>query len=232
MTQIDMLFDRLDVWRHFPNYQLERRADIFFSLYLPEVLEAKLGFPILPDLVPEFPVRIGTIYPEIPIDKSYKIDYVALSADSQTAVLVELKTEMMSRRPEQDEYLLSAQMVGFSDLLDGLLNIFTATNAKRKYFYLLTQLESMGLLFIPNSVKEVMSRSSLYGLNAFAQDIKNTAKEKVTKILVVYVQPHGESSDIISFRDFAEVVRRHDDPVSERFALSLSAWEAIQAGDK
>lgn len=44
MKQIDTLFNRMDAWRHLPNYQLERRADLFFSLYLPEVLEAKLGF--------------------------------------------------------------------------------------------------------------------------------------------------------------------------------------------
>ena len=71
MKQIDTLFSRMDAWRHFPNYQLERRADIFFALYLPEVLEAKLRFAVGPELAPEFPVRIGTIYPNIPIDKSY-----------------------------------------------------------------------------------------------------------------------------------------------------------------
>ena len=32
MKQIDTLFDRMDAWRHFPNYQLERRADVFFAL--------------------------------------------------------------------------------------------------------------------------------------------------------------------------------------------------------
>jgi len=36
MKQIDTLFDRMDAWRHLPNYQLERRADIFFAMYLPE----------------------------------------------------------------------------------------------------------------------------------------------------------------------------------------------------
>ena len=81
MNQVITLFDRMDAWRHFPNYQLERRADIFFSLYLSEVLEAKLGLPIKAELTPEFPIRIGTIYPEIPIDKSYKIDYLALSGE-------------------------------------------------------------------------------------------------------------------------------------------------------
>ena len=79
MQQIDTIFDRMDAWRHLPNYQLERRADLFFSLYLPEVLESKLGYSVAEHIVPEFPVRIGTIYPDIPIDKSYKIDYVALS---------------------------------------------------------------------------------------------------------------------------------------------------------
>lgn len=42
MKQIDTLFDRMDAWRHFPNYQLERRADIFFALYLPEGLGARV----------------------------------------------------------------------------------------------------------------------------------------------------------------------------------------------
>ena len=54
MKQIDALFDRMDSWRHLPNYQLERRADLFFALYLSKALEAKLGFPIRPELVPEF----------------------------------------------------------------------------------------------------------------------------------------------------------------------------------
>ena len=80
MKQINTLFDRMDAWRHLPNYQLERRADLFFSLYLPEVLEAKLGFPVADQIVPEFPVRIGTIYPDIPIDKSYKIESRQISS--------------------------------------------------------------------------------------------------------------------------------------------------------
>jgi hypothetical protein len=52
MDPITDLFDRLDAWRHFPNYQLERRADIFFALYLPEVLESTLGIAITPRFRP------------------------------------------------------------------------------------------------------------------------------------------------------------------------------------
>ena len=55
MHAIDPVFDLLDRWRHLPAYQLERRADVYFALYLPEVLEAVTGTPIDPRLVPELP---------------------------------------------------------------------------------------------------------------------------------------------------------------------------------
>lgn len=98
MNYTNILFARMDTWRHLPSYQLERRADLFFSLYLKEALEARLGFAVAERMVPEFPVRIGAIYPHIPIDKSFKIDYVAVSSDGTSAILVELKTEGLSRR--------------------------------------------------------------------------------------------------------------------------------------
>lgn len=230
MKQIDMLFDRMDAWRHLPNYQLERRADLFFSLYLPEVLEAKLGFPVSDIIVPEFPVRIGTIYPDIPIDKSYKIDYVALSADADKAILVELKTEGMSRRDNQDKYLLASREIGFPALLGGVLDIFRATNSKRKYFSLLELLESMGLLRIPIDLKNIMLRPGLQGTTEASRAIEITSSAK--ECIIVYVQPNGNGDDIISFDDFRAVVQKHDDPVSQRFARSLSEWASIQAGNK
>lgn len=230
MQRIAPLFDRMDSWRHFPNYQLERRADIFFSLYLSEVLEAKLGFPVQSELAPEFPVRIGTIYPDIPIDKSYKIDYVALSAAADKAIFVELKTESLSRRPEQDKYLLAAQSTGLAGLLQGLLDIFRATNAKRKYFCLLVHLEHMGLLRIPPQMKEMMLQPTLQGVNEISRLIEITTN--VQESLIFYVQPNGDGPNVISFAEFSAVVRRHDDLVSQRFAVSLCEWADIRAGEK
>jgi hypothetical protein len=230
MKQIDTLFDRMDAWRHLPNYQLERRADLFFSLYLPEVLEAKLGFPVAEHIVPEFPVRIGTIYPNIPIDKSYKIDYIAMSADADKAILVELKTEGLSRRDNQDKYLLASREVGFPALLAGVLDIFRATNSKRKYFALLEHLESIGLLRIPMEMKEIMSRPGLQGVTKASHQVEITAS--VTNSIIVYVQPNGTGDDIINFEDFRAVVQKHDDPVSQRFARSLSEWASVNAGDR
>ena len=54
---IERALGLLDTWRHLPAYQLERRADIFFALFLPDVLEEKFGVPISPVLIPEFPVK-------------------------------------------------------------------------------------------------------------------------------------------------------------------------------
>jgi hypothetical protein len=36
---------------------------------------------------------------------------------------------------------------------------------------------------------------------------------------------------VINFRAFAEVVARHDDALSRRFAQSLREWAAVQAGE-
>jgi hypothetical protein len=229
MRQIDTLFNRMDAWRHLPNYQLERRADIFFSLYLPEVLEAKFGFPVAEQIIPEFPVRIGTIYPDIPIDKSYKIDYIALSADANKAIFVELKTEGQSRRDNQDKYLIASRESGFPALLGGVLQIFRATKSKRKYFALLEHMESMGLLRIPKEMKHLMSLSSLRGVAEACRGIEITST--VTESIIVYVQPNGDGSDIISFENFRAVIQKNDDPVSQRFARSLQEWAEVQAGD-
>lgn len=230
MSKIKALFDRMDLWRHFPNYQLERRADLFFSLYLPEALYTKLGFPVRKKLAPEFPLRIGTIYPNVPIDKSYKIDYLAISEDGENAVFVELKTAGKSRRTKQDNYLVASKDAGLSALLEGLLDIFRATKAKRKYFCLLEHLEDMDLLRIPERMKEIMSRPNIQGAEKASGGIEIISR--ATRCLVVYVQPIGEGPDIISFDEFRKIVARHDDPLSVRFAQSLERWAEIEAGKK
>ncbi|NLF02010.1 MAG: hypothetical protein GX601_13640 [Anaerolineales bacterium] len=203
---------------------------MLFSLYIPEALEDKLGFPILAALVPEFPVRIGTIYPDIVSDKSYKIDYLAVSASREQPVFVELKTEGMSRRATQDRYLIAAQRVGMSRLIDGVLEIFRATQAKRKYFALLLLLQDMGLLAIPDELFEIMAGASLQGASCASRSVR-VLTEGMEMPQIVYIQPQGEQSDVISFHQFSTVVRRHPDRVSQRFAQSLQEWASIHAGD-
>ena len=54
---LNRLFANLDRWRHFPDYQLERRADVFFSLYLPTAIEHLTGVAIAEPVIPELPLR-------------------------------------------------------------------------------------------------------------------------------------------------------------------------------
>jgi hypothetical protein len=245
MTQIDTLFNRLDAWRHFPNYQLERRADIFFSLYLPEVLEDKLGFPIREELIPEFPVHKATIQNDVIGDKSFKIDYIALSNNDENpikAVLVELKTDGASVNPSQTDYLTAASNVGLKELLKGLLKIFRASNSKPKYYRLLTYLDNLDLLHIPKELKECMLRPFFEGANEASKLVDKWLDTTLQSIetQIVYVIPNidglknqviGNHIKIITFEDVASIVRRSDDFLSNRFAESLDKWANCKAGE-
>src|SRR5215203_3491788 len=91
---IDNLFSKLDNWSKLPAYQLERRADIFFALYLEKVLELKTGVKI-DKIIPEFPVRKADIDPK-GNNQSFKIDYIAISKTNKTIYFIELKTSQKS----------------------------------------------------------------------------------------------------------------------------------------
>jgi hypothetical protein len=88
----------------------------------------------------------------------------------------------------------------------------------------------MGLLQIPLHMQEIMASPTLQGANEAFYHIKITAP--VDKPKIIYIQPNGSAPDIISFKDFAEIVRKHKDPFSQRFATSLLEWAEIQAGER
>lgn len=224
-----LLFDRLDAWRHLPAYQLERRADVYFSLYLHEVLEAKFGIPFNPRIVPEFPFHLGTIYPDKPSNQSVKLDYLAFSDAGDKAFFVELKTDMHSRRTKQDDYIEAAVQAGLPALIQGVKAIFFATNAKRKYFHLLHELEELHLLDIPDALTKAIKNESLVGVWQHLEDLRNIATE--LPVQIVYVQPNGSDEQTISFYEFADVVAKHEDAFSKRFAKSLREWGSVKAGN-
>jgi len=75
MDPLERVFRHLDRWRHLPNYQLERRADIFFSVYLGAVVEEFTGVALEEEFLPEFPLKRELS------DKSVKVDYVLFAKD-------------------------------------------------------------------------------------------------------------------------------------------------------
>jgi len=210
---VETIFDNLNTWRHLPAYQLERRADIFFSVYLPEYLRYAKKFDV-DTVIPEFPVRIGTIHDKIDINRSFKVDYVVTNRDLSRVLFVELKTDLSSRREKQDWYLDRAKEVGMTSLLEGILEIYNATSAKMKYLVLLDALVKAHLL-----TRDEQGRFAVASVQP--------------NIEILYLQPTNDSADntnTISFTQFAEFVASNDDDFSQRFANSLREWATIEPG--
>ena len=212
VDSFDRVFDLLDAWRHFPAYQLERRADIFFAVYIPRVVQHRYGAQVA-HIIPEFPIRIGTIYPDIPINKSYKADYLVLATRPTLNLLVELKTDDTSRRPTQDRYLHAAKEAGLKKLVDGVLAIADASQAKRKYASLLAALDSAGL--------------TRFDGNAH---FNTTPPDFVISLL--YIQPTSSPEDLsaMGFTELADVIADPIDQLSLRFASSLRTWASSRPG--
>ena len=248
MQQINRIFDQLDDWRHLPTYQLERRADIFFALYLQEILEHYTGQAIHEILVPEFPLRKGTLLKMAADEKgqnqSYRADYLALSRDLNQAFLIELKTDRDSSRQAQRLYLRNASRGGLNRLVKGLLDIFKATSSRRKYFCLLEKMEAIGLVTGLDLMKQAMANQER--IEGFSGALDEIVVAKANpKVSLVCIHPednpsrkkdkNGNSDENtfdhwISFSKVIKVLEKHSDPFARRFAKSLREWQESPAG--
>ncbi len=203
---VDKIFDLLDKWRLYPAYQLERRVDIFIAAILPKLIEHKYQKEVF-GILPEFPLRVSDVKPEIKSNQSYRIDYVALCNDS-TVYLIEFKTEMDSLNENQDAYLNLAKTMKVSSLVEGLLKIYDKTKQKAKYRYYIEELKRWGWVKVEGD------------------DISNTGSNHGVEIL--YIQPikrKKEQSEIV-FDDIIRFLDDYDDPISSRLKVSLRKWEA------
>ncbi len=204
---IQKLFDCLDHWRHFPTYQLERRADIFFALYLPQVLEVVFGFHV-DKILPEFPVRYGDVHPEKEDwNKSYRIDYVVVDKIQKKVLLIELKTDNNSLRKTQDEYLETAKKLNVPGLVTSFKRIMNASRSRKKYKSYLNELSEIGWV---DSSKNYEIINDEYRME------------------IIYIAPDDSKMDgknCITFKQIAEIIQKNEDEVSKRFAQSLHEWQ-------
>lgn len=100
MDALDTVFRHLGHWRHLPAYQLERRADVFFSVYLKEVVEEFTKTTLEDVMIPEFPVKHdGT-------NQSDKVDYVLFTKDRKRVFFIELKTDGGSQAPRLRQFAM------------------------------------------------------------------------------------------------------------------------------
>ncbi|RFF29409.1 hypothetical protein [Wenzhouxiangella sediminis] len=227
MEKIDQLFAKLDKWRNLPTYQLERRADIFFSLYLREVLEVRTGLNIHETLIPEFPLHKKTLDSEKGNNQSFRADYLAFSSDLNKVWLVELKTDGGSTRLSQNDYLKQAKNAGFNALLKGLIRVISASSSKRKYLHLLKDLERVGVIANVEGLDVYARQSNLRGFTNELRQVNILPADPVINLVCIHPleKENDDFDEWISFQQFRQTVKRYGDHVSVRFCESLQRWE-------
>ncbi len=233
------IFDLLDDWRHLPDYQLERRADIFFAAYLPGFLTDHFGIDIDPKLIPEFPVRRGVLNENITQHHSCKVDYLAI-APANRAVFIELKTDPLSRRAAQNNDLEKISDLPLSELVSGVLELAKASQQTYKYCHLLRLLKHHKLVTLPSELDAVVPdasigfratvRKHLKSVNAIPSDLTVTAIHLIPKLRPDSAKPIKAS--IIVFDTLAAwlMQKRPADSIAQRFATSLKDWAGNDAG--
>ena len=222
---IETLFCNLDRWRHFAGFPLEARVDALIGLFLPRVIEDTLGVGgIHPMVIPQFPLK------KTKNNQSDKVDFLALSKDGGKAFLVELKTDMGSRREGQHEYLSRARERGMACIRSELKEIAMASKSRKKYLHLLSALSEMELLTLPIDLKEKILRMETRGSTRFISEI-DVSRSADAQIEVVFVQPGKYQSDgqrgfrYIYFDEFANSIESLGE-LGYLLARYLRRWKA------
>ena len=101
--RIDQLFYNLRIWKQLPKYQAERRLDVFFGLYMEDILkECRSNLFEEEDqliLVPEFPLQKNKSNNECT-----NIDYLVFNVTKKCVHAIELKTDTHSVNDDQIDY--------------------------------------------------------------------------------------------------------------------------------
>lgn len=249
---VSQILNLLNDWRHLPAYSLETRVAPFFAVFMRDILKTHFGLGFHEILIPEFPLRIGSLYNKEEReqrwpdggpseDQSYNVDYVAFQKDElgqEIAYFVELKTDMGSRREAQDQYLSRAREKHLPTFIDGIAQLSRASNKKQKYVHLLHQLSAPGLELVSihddTRLYEKTFPRVVAGWTA-AMDLLTLDNQRFPEIKIVFVQPTKEGSnkydfEHIDFDEVAKIVERRGD-VGAMFANVLRQW-TIPAGSR
>jgi hypothetical protein len=194
--------DWLNDWKKLPAYKAEPRVDFIVAGALPEIIKKKYecGIKVI---IPELPIRIGTIYENIPIDKSYKVDFY-VNLENGKHIFIEFKTDSGSRRIKQDEYLLASRRAGMNAILNGIIKINLVTTFKNKYVHLIKKLTDA----------ELISYNDPFYKPITTQD----------EIEILYIQPKSDNSNEIGFDEVAKMMSESDDVFYKKFSEILLSW--------
>lgn len=228
------IFEKLEKWRGFPKYQLERRLDIFISAYLPEIL--KMSVKELKNV--DINEIKNNIYPEFPLKKvnncsSDNADYAIFIEQTKTIYLIELKTDMNSINDTQLNYYLrycsklnkrnNKQII--ENIFYDIIKIENKSDKYEKYDYLLNELiygnqNSNPSKYIENKRqwkdigKEYDNKIILKN-----KDQQKDLEEKIDKfqnIEIIYITPKVDNKinkafKVIEFEDIINILKQKEE---------------------
>lgn len=231
---VDDILRLLNDFRLFPNYQLERRADILFAYYLPYILKVHLE----KELDVEDNITHENIIPEFPLQKpnkddgekdfrSNKVDYAVFC--KKTLYLVELKTDMGSFNNEkQSDYLKRAKEKTAFELVEKIPEIGKNSKQGKKYKHLIERLEEVFVdvcdIKIEDSSWNNKEEYFVAKQTAFkASDLKEKLNKKDVKLVYIlpqtptHKQPEdkGHIDHYITFNQISKYLRRYDKSFSD-----------------
>ena len=243
--QIEELFKYLDQSRHQPDFRLEPQVAPFFASSLPKILRKKMGVSICETIIPEFPIRKGSLKGEDPKDNaSYWVDYVAFSKDGSEVFLVELKTDQNSfddkHGEKQRKTYKKVKCENFHNLIEGVKILAKNPNndkqTRNKYIHLLAHIARSP--YKPNSDKLKSVIKVAYLKKGFR---KNSLREEIntldfplgdpkTKPKVVYILPKTPDVDIdsfeyINFKEVGNTLSSRGNELERTFAKYLKKWQ-------
>ncbi len=236
------VFSKLNCWRHLPAYRLESVLTPYFGLFLRDILREAIETEVHPLIIPEFPLRIGTLYPNNVRrpNQSKKVDYVAFSKNLRKTYFIELKTDSQSFDCSQLEYLVEAKKRKFRCILEGIKCICKATKGDytKKYVHLLHYLSELS--FVDSTYNKLHNLAISDSRRGWKKAVECGVKinEPVPEIIeIVYITPTGreleeckeerlrkEVSEEIGFCQIATLIQSRGE-LGSMFANYLREWK-------
>lgn len=150
---IKQCMDNIGFWKNLPAYKAEPRVDWILALALPAYLEKKYNSKVQL-LLPEFPIRKGTINSYVKKEQSNlstKVDFYCL-LEGNKHVLIEFKTDNNSINNDQLETLKKLTEIEVLTILDGIKILRNHSESKAKYDIYINALESANAYNTPKDI--------------------------------------------------------------------------------
>ncbi|MXW53171.1 MAG: hypothetical protein F4X44_10275 [Gammaproteobacteria bacterium] len=227
---VQAVFDRMDKWRNFPAYALERRSDIFFSFFLARLLDAEFGIGSESAVIPEFPLKKDAN------NQSRKVDFFVISEDRQQSFLVELKTDRNSLSEPQLNYLQEASRSRLCTLTADVKRIAqnADTDKRRKYLHLLNHLAELNLIELDKKLR-LDSFDPPFRIRQYMESTTRVEpidlRPKVVCLVpeIPCVASQYPDFEWMSFEVLANCIKK-EGSIGRRFAKSLRLWASHEAG--